>query len=1417
MVVALSALTNAQATVDLISTQYSVSDGLAHNSVRSIYQDAKGFVWLGTLHGLSRFDGSQFQNYGYEEGVPSLPDGGVRNIHEDKRGFLWISSDLERMSCYDLHAGRFVDFTGCGEYDMRCSSIFFASNGDVWLWSSLGGARRVRLTKEGFESKTFTVKDGNLAGDDVYRLAEDEQGRIWIITRHGVHLVEGDAAREVAKIRQAYAMVSHLGTYFISRDGRQMLCEENGTLRDMRLSLTEEPTSITGMMNIDEDFYIFTRDGSFVFNALTERISPCEAPLYMKNGMVQTDNHGNFWIYNYTGEVCYVNASSRKVKTLRLMPQEKMQYIDNERYHFVHDSRDMVWISTYGNGVFAYDLRTETLQHFAATVNGFSHIPSDYLLSIMEDHAGGLWVGSEFSGVSHLTVINEGATYYYPAGESPVDNRANMVRLVTSLEDGKIYVGTRHGAVYIYDEDLRLLETKHFHSNIYTAAYDAEGDLWLGSRGEGLSIDGRWYKHSDLDSTTIASDNIFVLHCDRKDRMWVGSFHGGLDLAYRTDDGQYAFRHFFDESYTQKQIRAIAEDANGYLWVGTSEGIVVFDPDSLVSDETRFYQYGMRNSDLESNEIKSIYVDRSGYVWLATAGAGLTMCSAEKGYDKLEFTTYDTSDGLVNNMVQAVVEDGRGRIWASTEYGMSCLDRRTGVFENHFFSSYIMGNTYSDNSVCTTRDGKLMFGSIYGLVVVDPNRVGFRDAAYVPQVCLTALKVNGIMQTVGAENNLLTADIAYTSQISLEHDQNNIEIDFSTFDFVQKGSVKYICRLDPYVSEWSQPSDANNVVYKKLPPGDYTFRVKACNVMGVWAERETQLAISIAPPFWQSTWGYLIYAVIFIVVIFFLIRTFRKINALHNSIEVERQLTDYKLVFFTNISHEFRTPLTLIQGALEKIEDGSLPKDKAYAFNVIHKSTHRLLRLVNQLLEFRKMQNNKLALSLEETDVVGFVNEIFLTFKDAAESKKMQFRFEPAQPMLNMYIDKSNVDKVVYNLLSNAFKYTPSGGTIRLVLSTDETARQLVISVSDTGVGVAPQKRGELFSRYMHTNVTADSIGIGLHLTSELVKVHHGTIEYSENPGGGSIFTVRLPLDKDVYAPNDFVQRSGMVLESDASIEHRLKEEEELNAEAEGQTDADTDAEPLNRQKILIIEDDDDVREFLKKEVGFYFDVAAEADGKAGLDYAQQNDVDLIVCDVMMPRMSGFEVTKILKKNMETCHIPIILLTALGSEDQQIEGFNCGADAYITKPFSPHMLMTRITKMIEQRMKLRDKFTNSISAETAVLSKTVQDKEFAEKLQHVTESQLDNPQLSVDDLASRMNMGRTIFYRKVKGVIGYSPNEYIRIMRLKKGAELLMTTSDSIAEISYKIGFNDPFYFSKCFKQQFGVTPSGYQKGERQS
>lgn len=1397
----------AYATIEVRSKRLTTADGLADNSIRYMYQDSKGFIWMATLNGLNRYDGNSFITFRPQKtSALSLADHRVKTIHEDKHGFLWITTSADWVSCYDLKHDCFVDFTGCGEYRDHYREVMILDDA-VWVWGAVQGCRRIEYKEGKFVSQSFNKSNGSLSSNDVCFIRRIGD-KTWIGTRKGVYYWKEGKLIAVDRTHSFWKAVSYGQMVLLVSSEGDLFRVEKDTLAGVgRLPRRTQDWAMTGLFRIGKMQYVLTSEGTLEIDMETCRVRRASGYYDIPGGFSKKDNRGNYWIYNRSGKLHYIDVRTGRKREFEVMPLDKLGFIDKERYYIVHDSRDIIWISTYGNGLFAYDVKTDSFQHFGVDVSSAGVLASNYLQCLMEDRSGSIWVSSEFAGLSKLDVLNEGAVRIYPEKEEMYD-RSNMIRMMSPAPDGDIWIGTRNGGLYLYDAELKEQKEKHYSDiNTYAMHEDRAHRKWIATRGKGLEVDGVLYQNDKADPHSLSRDNVFCLLEDRKGRMWIGTFGGGLNLAVRKADGKYEFRHFINQTNAQRETRVLCEDRNGWIWVGTSEGVFVFQPDELIRNPKAYRHYSFDNGSLESNDIRAIIQDGKGRMWIAQSGYGLCMAIVGKSYEQIEFTHYTLKDGLVSMMTQALVEDNEGMIWVSTEYGLSCFDPDLMTFKNYLFSDSILGNVYSENSALCLADGRLAFGSGQGIVVVDPLQVFTEDQA--PRISFTDLRLGGLSVRPGDPDSPLESSLAYAGEIRLSYNQNSFTVAYSTFEYAESDLLKYMYRLDGYEKAWSVPESLPFASYKNLPPGTYALRVKACDASGVWGE-ESVLKIIIVPPFWQTSWAFLVYFLLGLLALYVAYRIVGKMNRLRNKIKVEEQLTEYKLMFFTNISHEFRTPLTLILGALERMHRVKrVPVELSRSIRLMDKSAQRMLRLINQLLEFRKMQNNKLSLALEEADVIAFLRDICSNFTDAAQSKRMDFAFISSCPAYRMFIDKNYLDKIAYNLLSNAFKYTPSEGKIQCIVTIDEALHRLILKVTDTGVGVPVDKRSELFQRFMQSSFSGSSMGVGLHLTHELVQVHKGSIMYEENPEGGSIFTVILPTDSSVYDEKDFLVPNTL-LEEEAEVAERQYNLDRI----EDEEDEEETASPLNKRKILIVEDDNDVREFLKEELSPYFEVRVEADGNSGLECVKTFDADLIISDVLMPGCSGFELTKKLKNDFNTSHIPIILLTALNTQDKHLEGVEAGADAYITKPFSSSLLRARVFKLIEQRDKLREKFSKDPQSVRPSLCSTDKDKEFADKLAKTLESHLSDPDFTIDDFVVKMKMGRTIFYRKVRGVTGYSPSEYIRVMRMKKAAELLAEGEYTVSEVAYKVGMNDPFYFSKCFKMQFGVAPSAYLKGE---
>lgn len=1350
--------------IEVKAKRVTIQEGLPSNVVSDMQQDQKGFLWFSTHNGLARYNGNVVTTYldNDSTGVSALIGRTKKALEDVTYKKLWVYSSSERLTCLNMVDGKEEKY--CQEVEkLHVTKWKLVCDGMFWLWGAKDGAMLVDYRSGSFLTRRFAQAEigssrvpliDSLDKDNVVLCTTDKvflysEGRLFCIAK-------GMRMSRTRPFHHKMLMVSEKGDVYVLRQGKLQ--------RFSHVAYVDGEVA-TGDLLMGNRWILFTNRRSFSIDVRTGEVAECEGEWLIPNGRVLTDNKGRKWIYNKTGVLRLVRQD--KLVPLILFPQQTTNYIDYERFHIVEDNHGLIWISTYGKGLFVFNQDLTQSQHFVADKLGESPIASNYLLGIIADRHDGVWVSSEYGGVSHIQVMDKGVERIYPNGEGNMDF-SNVVRMVKKMNDGTVMVGTRAGSLYHYSADMsQVLGKSHFDSNVYGIVQMPNGETWIGTRGKGI------YGAKGLD---FKDRNVFCMASDAKHRMWIGTFGKGLSLVYPRKDG-YGVKTFFADSVGLNEVRCMVIDKHGLLWCGTSGGLIRIPVDEFVKDASRYKTY------VRDYEIRDVIVDRQGRLWLSASGDGLVQVEPGDGETEPKFYVFNTSNGLVNNLVQSVVDTPDGNLWISTQQGVTAWNARKKSFENYMFSRNPMGNVYNENSAVCLDDGRVVLGGNYGLTIIQPSRLSH---------------VSGLTDVV-------FTSYPYSDEITLTYEQRSPNIHFSTLDYSDVRNVKYTYRLEGFDQAWSQPSSTPWAAYQKLPAGKYLLHVKACTSDGTWG-KESTLVIRIKPPFYLTSWAIMIYVLLVLGVIILVVKFVHDKNVLRNRIRLEQELTRYKLVFFTNIAHEFRTPLTLMQGSLEKekciMKANRWQTELEKTIRVMDKSVQRMLRLIDQLLEFRKMQAGKLKLSLQETDAVMFVKGICRMFDDAAESKEIAYSFESSEPAHAMFLDQQMIDKVVFNLLSNAFKYTPAKGTISVSLSFTDV---MTIRVADTGVGIPQEKREQLFSRFMQSSYTGESFGIGLHLTHELVRTHHGEITYQENEGGGSVFVVTIPLQKDCYEASDFLVKDSPILKAD------------LTKERDGQEEKTTDAvpsapsAPLNRRTILLIEDDNDVREFLLSELESCFDLKVASDGKAGIVMAKELDVDLIVSDVMMPGMNGFELTKRLKNSFETSHIPIILLTALSTDENVLEGTESGADAYITKPFSPQLLMARILQLLNQREILRQKFGKVPQEIRSAMLRNEQDSLFVKRLDSIVYSRLGEQDLSVDKVAGLLHLGRTIFYKKVRGTTGYTPNEYIRVIRLRKAAELLKEGEKNVSEVAYAVGFDNPYYFSKCFKEQFGMPPSQYR------
>lgn len=1381
-------------------------NGLSQNTVRCMLQDSRGFLWMGTINGVNRYNGKEFMTVQLpvDSTFNSLSDKRISRIIEDKNGFIWIRTFSNTLFCYDPRLETFIDYAPENK-KKKISNLNVVSNNDIWLWRNQGYCR-VRNTEKGFDS--WSPNNSK----PVSFIFEDSKKQVWIGLRDELLMITGDKVASVLKGTNFYnALEVDNKLYFISstyiavfNNRLKSVTKKISFRRNQYQSVSHNRSCLLNKHLI----MIATDDGTYAFDTKKAEITSADSffrNTKLKNASFHTDNKGNIWVSNMSG-VLWRHHSGNIFEPLKLMQPEILSLINSERYQIHHDSRDIIWISTFGNGLFAIDQNNGQMYHYTAEKD----LSSNYLFCVTEDYSGEIWVGTELAGAIKISLTNYPFDMFYPAPKGKGD-RDNAVRLIYEDSEKRFWFGTRDGNLYVCDSLLIPQNTYKVSGGLpFSMAEDTLGYKWLGTKGDGLlifpptgNLTPQKYILNDKEQQSSSSNNIFTIMRDTKGRMWIASFGGGLHLAERVD-GKLTFRQINMRNQHQDMMRSMIQDKSGLIWVTTNEGVIFFDPEEIIRNSATYNILLDVKGALSpsSNEIRVVFEDSKGRIWLGATGGGLSLLMKEKPLERSRFKHYNAKNGLSNEMIQAIQEDANGYLWISTESGISKFNPQTERFENFIFSNKRYATTiFNELSSWKKKNGELMFGSYNGVYIFNPLEITYNT--YAPAVMITGLRINGNQMNPGDKDSPLTQSITITEKITLKYDQNSFNLECTMLNFQAPEFNQYTYYLEGFEKDWNPISRNSTATYRNIPPGSYTFKVKGCNSFGVWNDEETTLQIIIRPPWWKSVWAILLYILVAIAIVYFVSKLIIKMQKLHRAVEVEKQMTEYKLRFFTNISHEFRTPLTIIRGSIESLASlENLPSPVSRQVKVLTKSTVRLMRLIDQLLEFRRWQNNKMELNLEWTEVKNFFYDIYITFKDTAEKKQIEYIFESDENEVNMLLDRSKMDKIVYNLLSNALKHTPENGKVVFRLHFSSVDDTFTLSVSDNGPGIPENMRDMLFVRFKQLNYASGGTGIGLHLTAELVKVHKGIIKYEDSDLGGACFTVSVPLSDKNYDKEDIINQSTKKMTS--TIEFDSPDEI---------VKSDID-KPSKEYKVMVIEDDEDVRNFVKNQLEQYFIVSTASNGLEGMRKVAEEQPNIVVCDVMMPEVDGYEFTKQLKNNFETSHIPVILLTAYSSEEHQLKGIESGADSYITKPFSVKYLTTRIIKLIEQREKLQQKFATEPGIQHPEIAFTDRDKVFLDKLHEIIEENMSNADFKIEGFAQSLAMSRTTFFRKLKGITGYPPNEYVRILRLKKAAELLMDTDMNISEISYQIGISDPFYLSKCFKAQFGKSPSQYRKGK---
>lgn len=992
-------------------------------------------------------------------------------------------------------------------------------------------------------------------------------------------------------------------------------------------------------------------------------------------------------------------------------------------------------------------------------------------------------------------------------------------------------MGTNGGGLLYYDRSSGRytqflhdpLDPNSVSSNVIVSLHlDHAQKLWIGSYFGGLSVyDGTTfthYRHDPANPHSLADNRVWSIFEDSQKILWVGTLAGGLD---RFDRHTGIFHHYpanAPNSIHTNYVSTITEDREGNLWVGTGFGIEVLDRKS--GRFTHYVNSGANPSGLSSNSITSIMEDSRGFMWVGTH-EGLNI------FDKRTktFQVFREEDGLPTNMVRTILEDDQHTFWLGTTNGLSrvraTLNPQNGkyelAFKNYDESDGLQGNGFNEFAAYKTRQGELIFAGANGFNIFQPTAISVNK--HPPGLVFTDFQIFNKSVGVGELHNgraILTNTINETQEIVLKPGENMFSLEFAALSYFQPEKNKYAYLLEGFNEEWlTTDSRLRKATYTNLDPGEYTFRVKASNNDNIWNEEGISLKITVLPPFWKTRTAFFLYVCLVAGMLFLARRLTLARARLTFRLEQERQealrrqeLDKMKIKFFTNVSHEFRTPLTLILTPLDKILKNTDDPAQQNQFLLIQRNARRLLNLVNQLLDFRKMEVQEFSLNLAREDIVKFMREVTYSFSDLSEKKHIQFSFQTGLDALETFFDQDKLEKIMFNLLSNAFKFTPGGGEVAVELNLLEQEQGadrpwLEIKVKDTGIGIPEEQHGKIFERFFQNEVPGTMVnqgsGIGLAITKEFVKLHGGSVAVESEPGEGSCFTVLLPVRTEAEVLSIQADPKPETIRSLPSAEPSTAEPLSPAARAKGSA---------KKPVVVLVEDNEDFRFYLKDNLSEHYTIYEAENGKEGWDQVFRLLPDLIVSDVMMPEMDGLALCRKVKQDRRTAHIPVILLTANSSEEQKLSGFETGASDFIGKPFNFEILQSRIRNLIGQKESFRNVFEKKMEVKPAGIKVDSLDEKLVQKAILQVEKNMGNPDFSVEELSRELGMSRVHLYKKLLALTGKSPIEFIRTLRLKRAAQLLEESQLTVSEIAYEVGFNNPKYFTKYFKTEFNCLPS---------
>jgi signal transduction histidine kinase/ligand-binding sensor domain-containing protein/DNA-binding response OmpR family regulator len=1331
---------------DINFNNFSSKDGLSSSTVNAIIKDRFGYMWFATEDGLNKFDGVNFKAYrNNSSDTTSIGGNIITALCEDNHDNLWVGTS-RNLSLYDRKKDAFSNYDFLGNGAVRA---MFADHSDNLWFGGYSGLYKMNSQKgRDTNYQVFTSQKDHLTSNTILSIFEDSHNRLWVGTNAGLNL---------------YIASTNKFVNFLHSEA------DPSSLADDVVRCITEDSSGNVWIGTNNGLSKLKADGKSFVNY---KISDTDNSLrgWDRIYAIRADKAGQLWIGTESGVNIFNIASEQG---LRIQPDKRNKYSlagKSVRSIFI-DGSGIYWVGSYQGGADKYDKNLAFFNLRESNPFDPSGLNSSIVTSFVENRAGDIYVGTDGGGLN---------LYHRKTGlfSHPVLAPGEKKLTIMAMEGvgDELYIATYHQGMYILNSENGSV--KH---------------LMKDSGLNGLS-------HND----------VFCLKKDSHGNVWIGTNGGGVNI-YNTTSGKISWlgRDVGEKGLVSNWfVRSIEEDGFGNLWIASNgAGIGIYNP-----SQQSFKILNTGNSDLPSNIVLSLCLDHGGRMWAGTHGGGLSLFDVKSK----KFISYSEKEGLSNAVVYKILEDGLGNMWVSTNKGLSNFNPQTGRFKNYTYQNGLQRNTFVLGAGLRTSTKEMFFGGLNGFNYFDP--LALHTNKIVPSLQFTDLKISN-RTVIPGQDEAIEDHIGIADEIRLDYRQN-FSLDFIALNYTSPEETRYSYKLDGFDKDWNMVGKSHNAVYTNLDPGIYTFRVKAASDDGSWATPEKTIKIYVKPPWWRTVYAYIFYLLLlFGIVMLIRYQGMQKLKnkfaleqerlQLKQMIELERkeaerqhEFDQLRIKFLTNLSHEFRTPISLIAGPVDKLLALEKNSEKQNQLSMVKRNAGRLLNLVNQLLDFKKLERSELNLNLSSGDIISFIREIAQSFRSISETKQINYTFFSSVDKYDTLFDRDKIERILFNLLSNAFKFTSKDGKIELRV--DEAVDfGIKIVVKDSGAGMPPEVQEKIFDRFFqaHENnsVINQGNGIGLSIAKEFVRMHGGTIDVESAPGEGSIFTVMLPCELLSKSSQEFTLTNGTVKNN-------------MPARSINENGA------SRSFTILLIEDNEDFREYLRDNLKPYYKIVEAADGKEGWQKVLSSHPHIIVSDISMPNMDGITLSKKIKSDKRTSHIPIILLTALAGDLNQLKGLQTGATDYLTKPFNFEILHARIKNLVALNQNLKDTYSKQLQViPSDVKVQQTEDEKLLAKITQYIESNIDSPELSVEELSKHAFMSRGSLYSKIVEMTGETPVEFIRSIKLKKAAALLEKSDMKIAQIGYAVGFSSPNYFARAFKSKFNLSPSEYADQKRGS